>query len=229
MICPICNLISPDSAIRCDCGHEFTKDDDGALRKIAFTNSHEYQPIAGKIAREELSARESEVNADAADSAGTWPLTLTKTPAYKGVRGWLLLLCLGLTVFGPLMTLRSLPRAYVESSKYFDLYPGLLVVAVTDPVLSAGLTIFSIYAGIGLWNIRPGAVRTARQYLLCFPGYSIVAVILPFTAGLPSESIDAMIGPATLEIFSRVIYFAIWYSYLGHSKRVKSTYELSTL
>ena len=136
------------------------------------------------------------------------PSTLTPAPAeplYKGVGGWLLLLCLGLTVFSPLITLGSLAVGYSQSSKYFDQFPGLLVIVVVDTVLSLGLMAFSVYAG--------------------FLGYHIVAAILPFMAGLPSAANEAMIAQVAKDAFRGVIFFAVWYSYLNNSKRVSATYH----
>jgi hypothetical protein len=154
------------------------------------------------------------------------PLTPVSAPQrYKGVRGWLLLFCLGLTVFSPLITLVSLALGYNESSKYFGQFPGLLVVTVIDTFLSLGVMAFSVYAGIGLWRIRPGAVRMAKRYLLCFLGYQAIAAILPFMAGLPSAANEAMIMQVAKDTFRSVIYIAVWYSYLNKSKRVQATYE----
>jgi Protein of unknown function (DUF2569) len=163
---------------------------------------------------------------DAADQQAT-PPALTSAPAeprYKGVGGWLLLLCLGLTVFGPAMTLYSLSAGYTESSPYFDQFPGLKVVTVVDALLCFALMAFSIYAGAGLWTIRPGAVQVAKKYLLCFLGYHAVEAILPFLAGLPAAANEAMIVEVVKEALKGVLYFAIWYSYLNKSERVRSTY-----
>jgi len=168
---------------------------------------------------------------DIPHAANQQPATppVTTAPAesrYKGVGGWLLLFCLGLTVFSPLITLGSLAAAYGESSKYFHQFPGLLVIAVIDTFLSVGLAAFSVYAGIGLWTIRPGAVQMAKRYLLFFLGYLAIAAILPFMAGLPSAAHEAMFAEVARGTFRGVIYFAIWYSYLNKSKRVSATYHL---
>lgn len=197
---------------------------DDELLKIAFTNAHEYQPTAIEMAREELSKRGLEVEVVVNDPAGT--RLLPAEPEYKGVRGWLLLFCLSLTVFSPLLTIGSLGVGYSESSKYFDQFPGLRVINVIDIILSLGIVAFSIYAGAGLWSLRPGAVQMAKRYLLCFLGYHAVVAILPFMAGLPSASIDAMIMPVAQNTLRGVIYFAVWYSYLNNSKRVKATFGL---
>jgi hypothetical protein len=163
---------------------------------------------------------------DAADQQATPPaLTSAPTePRYKGVGGWLLLLCLGLTVFGPVSTLYFLATGYTEASQLFDQFPGLKVITVVDSLLGLGLMAFSIYAGTGLWSIRPGAVQMAKRYFLFFLGYYAVAAILPFLAGLPAAVNEAMIGEVVKDTLRGVLYFAVWYSYLNKSERVRSTY-----
>ena len=161
-------------------------------------------------------------------SAQPVPPPLTSAPAeprYKGVGGWLLLLCLVLTVFGPLITLGSFAAGYSETSKYFDQFPGLLVITVIDTFLSVGLMAFSVYAGTGLWSIRPGAVQMAKRFLLCFLGYHAIGAILPFMAGLPSAVNEALIAQIAKDTIRGVISFAVWYSYLNKSKRVSATYN----
>ena len=196
--------------------------DDDELLKIAFTNAHEYQPIAIQIAREELGKRGIEVEIVVTNPAGTQ--LLPPEPEYKGVRGWLLLLCLGLTVFSPLFNLESLVKEYVDRSEYFGRFPRLQFITVTETLLIMGLMAFSIYAGVGLWSVRPGAVQVAKRYLFCVLGYHAVAAILPFMAGLPSAATDAMIPHVVGDVFEGVIMFAIWYLYLDNSKRVKATF-----
>jgi hypothetical protein len=197
---------------------------DDELLKIAFTNAHEHQPIAIQIAREELGKRGIEVEVVATDPTGA--RLLPPEPEYKGVRGWLLLLCLGLTVFSPLFTMESLVKEYVEWSEYFDRFPGVQVITVTKMLLIIGLMAFSIYAGVRLWSVRPGAVQVAKRYFFCALGYHAVAAILPFMAGLPSAATDAMIPHVVQDVYVGVITFAVWYLYLDNSKRVKATFGL---
>ena len=145
-------------------------------------------------------------------------------PRYKGVGGWLLLFCLGLTIFNPLISFFSLAGSYRESAPYFSQFPGLLVVTGLDTVLSLGLTVFSIYAGASLWRLRPGAVQTAKRYLLWFLAYQGVAIALPFMAGLASSADETMIAQSVKDAFRGILYVIIWYSYLNKSKRVRATY-----
>lgn len=142
-----------------------------------------------------------------------------------GVKGWLLLFCLSLTVFSPLLTLYNLGIAYEETSSLFNRYPGLQNLFYIDLILSLALTAFSIYAGIALWNIKPDAVKIAKAYLLTFLAYTVVASILPFQAGLPSSSNDLMMQEVMIGLLRSGIYVVIWYWFLNVSVRVKATYD----
>ncbi len=144
---------------------------------------------------------------------------------YSGVKGWLLLLCLNLAVFTPLATLYNLITSYGETSEYFIMFPGLKRLFYVDGLLSFIITALSIRAGIVLWNIKPDAVKIAKNYLLIFLAYNALAVFLPFTSGLPAEVNEAMIPEIAKGIIQALIFFGVWYLYLNKSKRVKATYN----
>jgi Protein of unknown function (DUF2569) len=145
---------------------------------------------------------------------------------YRGVGGWLLLLCVGLTILGPLFAVASLTGSFREVSPLLDQFPGLMVLMVVDTTLTVGLMAFSIYAGVALWQIRPGAVSTAKRYLLWSLVYLPVTAVLPFMVGLLSESHPAMLKEIARDTLRGVIATAIWYWYLTKSKRVKATYRV---
>jgi hypothetical protein len=145
-------------------------------------------------------------------------------PRYKAVAGWLRFFCIVLTVITPLLTLLLLAKSYNDTYKYFERFPRLVVIMVIDSLLSLSLMGYSIYAGVGLWKIRPGAVRTAKRYLVTYLVYLAIAAVLPFTAGLPSAANMAMLGEVFKSFVRGGVFFAIWYSYLTTSQRVKATY-----
>lgn len=165
----------------------------------------------------ETTDRQSMTSASTSESA---------LPRYRNVGGWLLLLCLSLTVFMPLTTLGSFVLGYSESAKYFNQFPRLLLIIVIDGFLSLGITSFCIYAGIGLWRIRPGAVNMAKRYLLCFLVYQAIAALLPFLAGLPTAANEAMLAQVAKDTIRSILYVTVWYLYLSKSKRVRATYEV---
>ena len=146
----------------------------------------------------------------------------------RGVGGWLLLFCVGLTILSPLVTLSTIVVGFGESPEVFDEFPRLRIIMLAETVLCGTMMAFSVYAGICLWTIRPGAVRIAKCYLLCLLGAQTISAILPFAANLPAEANEAMLGEVAKDSIRTVIYVAIWYSYLNCSERVRATYGPAT-
>jgi hypothetical protein len=167
-----------------------------------------------------------DLSSDAGRSAAqVIPEQLHAQPQYKGVAGWLLLFCVTLTMVNPLAALASFITAYWEAAPYFDAFPRLLTVTLIDMVLSLGLMILSVYAGIILWRVRPGAVQCVKKYLILILVYKAIAAVLPFLAGLPDEADTAMIASVALDAVRGLVFFGVWYSYLNKSERVRATYE----
>ena len=106
----------------------------------------------------------------------------------------------------------------------FGRFPGLLVVTIVMGVLTAMLTILTVYAGISLWRVRLGAVVTAKAFLWIYLANVALTALLPFAAGFPAASNRAMISPSVQIMIRGLFYFAVWYSYLSRSKRVRATY-----
>jgi hypothetical protein len=141
------------------------------------------------------------------------------------VGGWLLLFCVGLTIISPLLTVAQIVTGYQQSSRYFTQFPGLLRLIIADTLLSIALMIFSISTGIHLWKIKPGAVALARKYLIALVIYHVATAIIPYVVGLPSKIAGAISGEIMGGTVKGFIYAAVWYSYLGKSKRVQETYH----
>lgn len=145
---------------------------------------------------------------------------------YKGVRGWLLLLCLILTVFSPLGNVVLMAIGFNGVTSYLKQFPGLLTPLVIDTMLRAGLIGFSIYAGMSLWRIRPNAVNIAKAFLCTFLCITILSVFLPLLAGLSAELCGAMIKEGFKQLAGPFCFYWMWNSYLNNSKRVTATYSL---
>ncbi|MFH1066688.1 MAG: DUF2569 family protein [bacterium] len=154
------------------------------------------------------------------------PLVTPVDQRYNGVRGWLKFLCFILVVINPLIAIGYLAKLWIDGFSHLNRVHGLLAFMMVGTLLIASVTVFGIYAGIGLWRIRPNAVKTAKQYFLCYLGCSIILTLLPFVVGIPSAAIDDMLAVVTQGLSKGIVYVAIWYSYLSRSKRVKATYEL---
>jgi len=106
---------------------------------------------------------------------------------YQGVKGWLLLLCLNFTILDPLAMLLSLFSVANASRPLFDTYPGLLTLIAVSGVCRLAVAVFSVYAGLALWRVAPGAVSIARKYLMAVVLYTVFAFFLPVLVGLPQD------------------------------------------
>lgn len=142
----------------------------------------------------------------------------------KGVNGWLLLLCVNLTILDPFANLLNLAIATHFGRPYFDQHPALQRLMLINGVCSIGLAVFSIYAGISLWKVFPNAVIAAKKYLGAAFVYSVLSIFLPYLIGI-SEEIRKEIGAMSLlNSIITVAYLYAWYLYLKRSKRVRVTY-----
>jgi len=101
----------------------------------------------------------------------------------------------------------------------------MFTIAGIKNILALGMTIFSIYAGIALWQIRLNAVRIAKKYLIFCLLYSILVTFLPQIVELPSDARRIMNLELIKGILRTLVFVAIWHTYLNRSKRVKVTYE----
>lgn len=144
----------------------------------------------------------------------------TNPPA---IAGWLLLFCLILTVVNPLASVYEL--ATVIGPVFFatNVTKVAWLLAV-QALLIAGLTIFSVVAGVRLWLIKAGAVATARRFLWAYLLLSIAYFVLWITVVRPSSTPNlAAIGFGF--VVRPIGFFALWFSYLERSKRVRETYS----
>lgn len=143
---------------------------------------------------------------------------------YDRVGGWLLLLCVLLTIVNPLGTAFNLFYGYSRTNHLFGAIHGLRNIIVGDAILSVALTSFSVYAGWRLWKILPGAVITAKKYLVVYLIYNLAAPAFPFLYRIPEQFANAMFRQLIKGVPFAVAYFAVWYLYLSKSKRVRGTY-----
>jgi hypothetical protein len=142
----------------------------------------------------------------------------------KGVRGWLLLLCLNLTVFGPPVDLVTLFMAFNSAASEVDLHPEKLRLALIAGVPTIALAVFSLYAGFCLWKALPGAVALARKYLVCLFFFSVLSLLFPGIVGMTEEAYPGLAEANSFAVAITFGHIAAWYLYLKFSKRVKTTY-----
>ena len=147
---------------------------------------------------------------------------------YKGVKGWLLLLCVCLTILDPFSAFMTLIAITNATKPYFGQHPGIFRLILIGGICSTCLIVFSIYAGLSLWRIVPNAVTTAKRYLISAFLYSLFSIFLPAMVGISEGSFPDVAQTSSINNFVVMFYLSLWYLYLMRSKRVKATYAERT-
>lgn len=145
--------------------------------------------------------------------AGTAPAAAGATaPAasgeLRGVGGWLLLFCIWVTIFSPLMELRVLPYLRYLGDNWM-----LLV--------SLGVTVFGIVTGVQLWRVKPQALVLLRLYFGGVLTMAVLSIFLFFRATHGEMLGGIWVFGGWLRTF---LFLGIWIAYFRVSKRVRNTY-----
>jgi len=144
---------------------------------------------------------------------------------YRGVGGWLMLLCLGMVILTPLRTIYALIMGYNELIPYFGVIVGVVDMLILQILISVGVMSLGICAGIMLFSVKPKAVTWAKAYLISLLVSDLVSYIVLNIPQVSQEVRQLMMQEGLKQSVITVIYVAIWYSYLCKSKRVKATYN----
>jgi len=91
--------------------------------------------------------------------------------------------------------------------------------------IDIGLMCCGIYAGIKLLKIKPGAVRTAKLFLVGVLAYNLVIFVLTLIA---EHRGSTRLDDAVTAELGNVVFALFWYLYLEMSKRVATTYSDAT-
>src|SRR5438132_6427334 len=83
------------------------------------------------------------------------------------VGGWLLVLCLVLTVIYPATQLYAVIGSAVPKVIGSHTAKRALLLGMYSAVFTT-LAMFSMFAGLKLWRVRPGALRFAKRYMLAY-------------------------------------------------------------
>lgn len=133
----------------------------------------------------------------------------TKT---QDVGGWLRVLCVLLTVWGPLELSASVATALAALPVRGVSLGVLLVVRV-------GVAALGLAAGLALFARRGPALALARASLILSAATDVFVYTTPY---FPS---NRMPGDEVFYIAAAVLYSALWLAYLARSKRVRDTYD----
>ena len=142
-----------------------------------------------------------------------------------GVHGWLLLLCLMLTVIGPLITLGLMVYDAPQWAAYIGNSPAMQAQILLSRVLTAAAVAVGIYAGLRLWSIKPGAVALTKKALLLGLAVDIVNSVIEVAAGPQAPVNSVLINRSLLNMLPDLIFFTLGFAYLNKSARVQATYR----
>jgi hypothetical protein len=147
-------------------------------------------------------------------------------PNDTAVGGWLLVLCFVLTCLHPATSLYHIFSYTIPNLTNPHVSLAIVVLFTIYSVIFIPLVVFGFLAGSKLWRVKLGAVSFAKRYLLtnlaAHIGYFVIwlswmfIVHAPRHNGFAEMGRDHLVGP--------ILFVAIWYSYLEHSKRVRTTY-----
>ena len=146
---------------------------------------------------------------------------------YKGVKGWLLLLCISMTILDPGAILFNLILVTDVIRPLFEQYPAFLRLLLINGACGIGLAVFSIYAGISLWKALPHAVPVAKRYLMSVFAYSIISIYLPRLVGIPEGLSESTSKNTLFNSLTVMMYTTLWYLYLKYSRRVRATFGMA--
>ena len=140
----------------------------------------------------------------------------------EGVRGWLLALCVMLTVIGPMISVWLIANDYANASPLASKSVAVQALLIASFLLSASAAAFGAYAGVRLWLVLPNAVITAKYALLLGLGVDIVTTMIQTSTA--QEPGDRLLFQVEVNLLPSLIFFTLCYAYLNHSKRVHAIY-----
>ncbi len=148
----------------------------------------------------------------------------------SGVKGWLLLLCLNLTIFIPAAYLYQLNCVLdlfnsTRNKILLLMFKAILAYSILTVATMLFLAIFSFYTGLRLWNLKPGAVKIAKAFLitqlLLILTITIIRPFITSTLNTGGQIFTAIL----ISLIPSLFQFCLWYLYLTKSSRVHNTYD----
>jgi len=140
------------------------------------------------------------------------------------VSGWLLVLCLILTIAHPATSLYRIFSHTIPTVINAHAFSRILLLGVYSLVFST-VAVLSFVAGVRLWLVKPNAVGFARRYLLTYLTANVAYFVFWMAVIRPTKQV-AFAEMGWYHVVGPLAFVALWYSYLEHSKRVRNTYSM---
>jgi hypothetical protein len=143
------------------------------------------------------------------------------TKPLTGIRGWLLLFCLTMTV-RPLLALYTLAVQLPAFRTQADPKTLLLVYYC----LSISIACFGLYSAFLLWTLSHRAIRVTKVYLCTLLVYWISLTLFSFflLRHAPTLPLTTFFRILQKQLPAAIGYSLLWLFYLFRSKRVANTY-----
>jgi len=140
------------------------------------------------------------------------------------VKGWLLFICINMIVVNPLWQIISQFNTYtiIDSMGFVNAVEGLETLFYIIWIYNAILMFFSIKAGLGLVNVKAGAVDTAKKFLRNYAIYFVVQ--FPLTSIISPAYFDLCSDALLSSSMMSLVIIGLGYWYLSVSKKVKEIY-----
>lgn len=148
---------------------------------------------------------------------------VNRSNRHAPVRGWLLVLCLMLTIIGPLVSVGLMAHTYEAFAPNLVGSAGLQAAVFGSLSLSTCSVAFGVYAGLRLWLVKPNAVVTAKYALLAGLAADIVTSVIAVAAG-PMHAVGPLLRQVEIDMIPGLLFFTLCFAYLNRSSRVRATY-----
>jgi hypothetical protein len=182
------------------------------------------QPVEQSPASDEVPESAPSMSATSTAAAIDQTTAVQSDLSLVGVKGWLLFLCVVMTVLNPLLNLWLVWKnwtTYKGLETVADLYPGIGFVIYVEIVFGLAFAGLSYYAGRRMWFVRHNAVKVAKAVF-------IAAILWPLFDSLLVSIVDIpnyTFWDALKESGRGGTSASLWLVYLLRSKRVKATYS----
>ena len=138
-------------------------------------------------------------------------MVVSDDPQVRGIRGWLLVLCLLLLLWEPVSL--GLVASSVVGSVAVRGFGLALMLALRIGVAGLGIA-----AGLALWNLRPSALVLTRAALVASAATSVLTLTTPY---FPNNRRPGTTAPL---VAGMVCYYGGWLLYLWRSRQVRSAF-----
>ncbi len=144
----------------------------------------------------------------------------------KGVGGWLFFFCVGLTIFGPLLSLFEMNFNWEAAKPAFHQFPSAKMAVEVENAGWVAVLIYGFVVGCKIWSGSPFGRKIAKQYLLIrlIVGTGIELIAILIMGNLPSDMHSTVLSYVMRSVFGEGVFFLIWWFYFKKSKRVRNTY-----